>query len=107
MMRLATLLAVLAATLVAGPASSAPAKQTPPKPTIVLLHGAWADSSAWSRVVERLQAKGDTVVQLATQQPGSAIGGDPAQTFDFVPIPGAPGGDFDLYVKQSLFPSAF
>ena len=28
-------------------------------PNIVLVHGAWADGSSWSAVVERLQA-GDT-----------------------------------------------
>jgi pimeloyl-ACP methyl ester carboxylesterase len=31
------------------------------KPTIVLVHGAWADSSSWSRVVGRLQRAGYTV----------------------------------------------
>ena len=33
-----------------------------PKPTIVLVHGDWADGSSWSRVVERLQRRGYTVV---------------------------------------------
>jgi pimeloyl-ACP methyl ester carboxylesterase len=28
------------------------------KPTIVLVHGAWADGSSWSKVIERLQAAG-------------------------------------------------
>jgi pimeloyl-ACP methyl ester carboxylesterase len=28
------------------------------KPTVVLVHGAWADSSSWSRVVRRLQRDG-------------------------------------------------
>ena len=31
------------------------------KPTIVLVHGAWADSSSWNAVVEELQARGYTV----------------------------------------------
>jgi pimeloyl-ACP methyl ester carboxylesterase len=30
-------------------------------PNIVLVHGAWADGSCWSAVIERLQAKGYTV----------------------------------------------
>lgn len=30
-------------------------------PNIVLVHGAWADGSSWSAVVERLQADGYTV----------------------------------------------
>jgi pimeloyl-ACP methyl ester carboxylesterase len=32
------------------------------KPTIVLVHGDWADGSSWTSVIERLQAKGFTVV---------------------------------------------
>ncbi|MET7552070.1 alpha/beta hydrolase [Streptomyces sp. NPDC005479] len=31
------------------------------KPTIVLVHGAWADGSSWSAVTERLQKQGYTV----------------------------------------------
>jgi pimeloyl-ACP methyl ester carboxylesterase len=31
------------------------------KPTIVLIHGAWADASSWSRVIERLVREGFTV----------------------------------------------
>jgi pimeloyl-ACP methyl ester carboxylesterase len=31
------------------------------KPTIVLVHGAWADSSSWSGVIDRLQRAGFTV----------------------------------------------
>ena len=31
------------------------------RPNIVLVHGAWADGSSWSAVVERLQADGSTV----------------------------------------------
>ena len=30
------------------------------KPTIVLVHGAWADASSWAKVIERLQAEGFT-----------------------------------------------
>jgi pimeloyl-ACP methyl ester carboxylesterase len=33
-----------------------------PKPTIVLVHGAWADSSGWTPEIERLQEAGFTVV---------------------------------------------
>jgi pimeloyl-ACP methyl ester carboxylesterase len=35
------------------------------KPTVVLVHGAWADASSWSRVVRRLQADGYPVVAPA------------------------------------------
>jgi pimeloyl-ACP methyl ester carboxylesterase len=31
---------------------------TGPKPTIILVHGAWADASSWTPVIERLQAAG-------------------------------------------------
>jgi pimeloyl-ACP methyl ester carboxylesterase len=34
-------------------------------PTVVLVHGAFADSSSWNGVIERLQAKGVPVVALA------------------------------------------
>lgn len=33
-----------------------------PKPTIVLVHGAFADASSWSGVVQRLQGRGYTVI---------------------------------------------
>lgn len=33
-----------------------------PKPTVVLVHGGWADASSWNAVVERLQDRGYTVV---------------------------------------------
>ena len=33
-----------------------------PKPTIVLVHGNWADASSWTPVIERLQKDGFTVI---------------------------------------------
>jgi pimeloyl-ACP methyl ester carboxylesterase len=33
-------------------------KATGPKPTIVLVHGAWADASGWTPVIERLEEAG-------------------------------------------------
>ena len=35
-----------------------------PKPTIVLVHGAWADSGSWNQVTWRLQRAGYTVYAL-------------------------------------------
>src|SRR5437763_10213437 len=35
------------------------------KPTIVLVHGAFADASSWSDVIERLQQQGYTVIAAA------------------------------------------
>ena len=41
------------------------------KPNIVLVHGAWADGSCWSRVIERLQADGYKVT--APQLPETSL----------------------------------
>ncbi|MGH3245153.1 MAG: lipase family alpha/beta hydrolase [Trebonia sp.] len=145
-----------------------------PKPTIVLVHGAWADSSSWDAVVQRLQSlgypvdvppnplrgvaadsaylsdflstisgpivlvghsyggfvianaaagnaevkalvyddayipqAGDTLLSLTGARPGSCFAADSATVFNEVPYPGAPSGDADLYVKQSVFPGCF
>ncbi len=44
------------------------------KPNIVLVHGAWADGSSWSAVIERLQVDGYRVT--APQFPMTALGDD-------------------------------
>jgi pimeloyl-ACP methyl ester carboxylesterase len=41
------------------------------KPNIVLIHGAWADGSSWSEVIERLQEQGYNV--LAPQFPHTSL----------------------------------
>ena len=154
----------------AGQAPSATAV-APVKPTIVLVHGAWADNSSWNGVIERLQAlgytvdvppnplsgvsldsaylsdflstisgpiilvshsyggfvitnaatgnpqvkalvyddafipaAGDTPESLSTAMPGSCL---TSTALNFVPYPGAPSGDADAYVKQSVFPGCF
>jgi pimeloyl-ACP methyl ester carboxylesterase len=46
-------------------------------PNIVLVHGAWADGSSWSAVIERLQADGYTVT--APQFPMTALTDDVAR----------------------------
>ena len=147
-----------------------------PKPSIVLVHGAWADGSSWSGVIQRLQEQGypvyapanplrgltsdaayiasflqtisgpiilvghsyggAVITNAATGNPNvkalvfidafapdqgeslaslssvppppgqspSCLSGDPTTVFNFVP---STGGDVDLYVKPSLFPSCF
>ena len=40
-------------------------KENPGRPTVVLVHGAFADSSSWNGVIERLQAKGVQVTAPA------------------------------------------
>jgi pimeloyl-ACP methyl ester carboxylesterase len=46
-------------------------------PNIVLVHGAWADGSCWSTVIERLQARGYNVT--APQFPESSLADDVAR----------------------------
>ncbi|MFJ3897212.1 alpha/beta fold hydrolase [Streptomyces sp. NPDC090083] len=56
----------LAATaLPASAASAAGASRSGPKPTVVLVHGAFADASSWSAVASRLQKAGYPVVAPA------------------------------------------
>ena len=148
--------------------------------TIVLVHGAWADSSGWNGVTSRLQDDGYTVwavpnplrglssdaayvASILNTIPGPIVlvahsyGGavitnaatgnpnvkalvyidgfapdegetgfdllgmepppgaspscvlvaDPLTIFNPVPYPGAPPGDFDLYLKPEVYPSCF
>jgi len=63
--RLAAVLAVGALLVplgAGGLASASPSGGDGPRPTIVLVHGDWADASSWSGVIERLQRQGFTVV---------------------------------------------
>jgi len=48
------------------------------KPAIILVHGAWADGSSWSKVIPLLQAKGLTAV--AVQNPLTSLADDVAAT---------------------------
>jgi pimeloyl-ACP methyl ester carboxylesterase len=47
------------------------------QPNIVLVHGAWADGSCWSAVIERLQSRGYNVT--APQFPESSLAADVAR----------------------------
>ena len=53
-----------------------------PKPSIVLVHGAWADSGSWDGVTQRLQADGYTV--YAPPNPLQGLAYDPAYLADFL-----------------------
>ena len=53
-----------------------------PKPTIVLEHGAWANSASWNGVIQRLQADGYTVD--APPNPLQGLAYDPAYLADFL-----------------------
>ncbi|MGV9647650.1 alpha/beta fold hydrolase [Streptomyces sp. NPDC003554] len=55
---------------------------TAAKPTVVLVHGAWADSSGWSGVVKRLQADGYPVT--APANPLRGLTSDSAYLADYL-----------------------
>ena len=58
------------------------------RPNIVLIHGAWADGSCWSGVIERLQADGYHVT--APQFPLTALADDVARLRQVLDLPGRP-----------------
>ncbi|MEV6272899.1 alpha/beta hydrolase [Kribbella sp. NPDC051936] len=168
---LAVLGAVLAV-LIAAVTPAAASDSGGPRPTVVLVHGAWADGSSWSKVTSRLLDDGYTVrvppnplrnlttdaatirdflstlsgpivlvghsyggaviTNAATGNPNvkalvyvdafapdkdevvfplagadSALAVPPENVFDFVPYPGAPAGDVDLYLKHDTFLTSF
>jgi pimeloyl-ACP methyl ester carboxylesterase len=70
---LKTVIAASAISLAAFGAASTPAAATPGK-TVVLVHGAFADGSSWSKVIPLLEAKGLKVV--AVQNPLSSLAAD-------------------------------
>jgi pimeloyl-ACP methyl ester carboxylesterase len=53
-------------------ATAEPSRRTDAKSTIVLVHGAFADTSSWNGVIERLQQQGWTVVAPANPLRGVA-----------------------------------
>ena len=63
-------------------AAEAAAAGDGPKPSIVLVHGAWADSGSWDGVTQRLQADGYTV--YAPPNPLQGLAYDPAYLADFL-----------------------
>jgi pimeloyl-ACP methyl ester carboxylesterase len=63
-------------------ASSPTARTAQAKPTIVLVHGAWANTASWSGVIERLQAEGYTV--YAPPNPLRSLTGDAQTIADFL-----------------------
>jgi pimeloyl-ACP methyl ester carboxylesterase len=62
--------AFAALALFTGAASTA--AQTPPRPTVVLVHGAFAESSSWNDVIDRLERDGYPVVAAANPLRGVA-----------------------------------
>jgi pimeloyl-ACP methyl ester carboxylesterase len=83
--------AVVALGVVDGPAAgsppvpaavTAPATDCAAKPTVVLVHGAWADASSWSAEVDRLQRQGYVVRAIAN--PLRGLTSDAADVADFL-----------------------
>ena len=63
-------------------AATTPATKCGVKPTIVLVHGAWADASSWSGKVDRLQRDGYVVRAIAN--PLRGLTSDAADVADFL-----------------------
>lgn len=61
-------------------ATAVPAMAEAPKPTIVLVHGAFADSSSWNKVIRILERDGYSVVAVAN--PLRSVHGDAAYVSD-------------------------
>jgi len=71
---IAAIVALLAGALAASNSSAARAHQADVKPTIVLVHGAFADASSWTGVITRLQRDGYNVI--APANPLRSLSGD-------------------------------
>jgi pimeloyl-ACP methyl ester carboxylesterase len=88
--RAAIVALILAVVSVAAPVSASAANRpharhhdaVATKPTVVLVHGAWADSGSWDRVIRRLQRDGYTV--WAPPNPLMGLATDSATIADFL-----------------------
>ena len=78
------------------------------RPNIVLVHGAWADGSSWSGVIERLQADGYHVT--APQFPLTALADDVARLRQVLELQDGPvivaGHSYGGQVMTALGPDA-
>ncbi|MEO3853666.1 alpha/beta hydrolase [Acrocarpospora sp. B8E8] len=80
-------LAILVAAVSPSAAASTSADRQRVKPTVVLVHGAFADASSWNEVIARLQIAGYPVI--ATANPLRDLSGDSAYLSSIVStIPG-------------------
>jgi pimeloyl-ACP methyl ester carboxylesterase len=66
------LIAVTALALTATNTLATPSETRGPKPTVVLVHGAFADASTWNAVIDRLQRDGYPVIAPANPLRGIA-----------------------------------
>lgn len=79
--RRALVIPAIAAAVAGIALSSASTEAKPARPTIVLVHGAFADASGWGDVVARLQNKGFTVYAPANPLRGVAADSDYLRSF--------------------------
>lgn len=76
---LAAAIATLSSSPVPAKTASTAAAPTPSsEPTVVLVHGAWADGSSWAKVIPLLQAKG--IRLMVVQNPLTSLADDVAAT---------------------------
>lgn len=75
-------LALVCATTAPGVAQASSEGTSSPKPTVVLVHGAWADSSSWLSVMERLRRDGYPVRAIAN--PLQGLAGDTAYVSSYL-----------------------
>jgi pimeloyl-ACP methyl ester carboxylesterase len=81
-MILVALTALVATALPSSAASLTPSdRQQQPRPTIVLVHGAFADASGWAAVAQRLQDRGYTVYAPANPLRGLTSDAEYLKTF--------------------------
>jgi len=72
-------LVLLAGTLLSNPTSNAQtAKSTSMKPTIIFVHGLWADGSCWNKIIPSLLEQGFNVISV--QNPTTTLEDDVAAT---------------------------
>jgi pimeloyl-ACP methyl ester carboxylesterase len=75
-------IAVACLTAFTAGASARTARAASAKPTIVLIHGAWANTASWDGVIQRLEAEGYTV--YAPPNPLQSLQGDAHSVADFL-----------------------
>src|SRR4051812_35713150 len=73
-MKKITMFALVVMTLLSSTIHAQTATAATEKPTIIFVHGVWADGSSWSNQIATLQAKGYPVV--AVQNPLASLAGD-------------------------------
>jgi len=85
-----TILALAALALMLGglPAAAQANQGQKPRPNIVLVHGAWADGSSWSGVIERLQEAGYNVT--APQFPMTTLDANVARLREVLAVQNGP-----------------